>query len=230
MQQSPQPKFKNKYRIGSHRLQNWDYSNDGFYFVTICTKNKQHFFGEIKNQEMILNQFGKIAQKFWQEIPQHFNNTELDEFIIMPNHIHGIIGIKNENCRNADLSRFKTTNDLPHFKNENNAIGFINAMNHIDIANTGNAMNRVSTKTGGVTKQHNPMLHKNLATMMRWFKGRCSFEINKSQNQINFQWQPRYYDHIIRNEESLTKIQQYIFENPIKWEFDEENVEFKNKI
>ncbi len=200
-----QPKFKNKYRIGSHRLQNWDYSNDGFYFVTVCTKDKQYFFGKVENEKTALNETGKKAKKFWLEIPQHFDNVELDEFIIMPNHIHGIIGIKN--CRNADLSRFNDTVD----------------------DNTRNAINRVcTTKMGGVTKQHNPMLHENLATMIRWFKGRCSFEINKSQKQINFKWQPRYYDHIIRNEKSLNKIQQYIYENPLKWSFDEENLEFKN--
>ena len=137
---------------------------------------------------------------------------QLDEFIIMPNHIHGIIVIDNENqknniCRNVDSSRFK---------------------NKSNIDNAKNAINRVST--GGVTKQYNPMLYENLATIIRWFKGRCSFEINKSQNQINFKWQPRYYDHIIRNEESLNKIQQYIFDNPMNWDKDEENLEFKKRM
>ena len=65
------------------------------YFVTICTQNKKCYFGEIENNKMILNDFGKIADKLWQEIPNHNENVRLDEFIIMPNHIHGIIEIIN---------------------------------------------------------------------------------------------------------------------------------------
>ncbi len=91
--------FKNKYRIDSTRLKDYDYSQDGSYFVTICTKERELFFGEVQNNKMILNDLGVIAEKYWLEIPQHFENTELDEFIIMPNHIHGIIVIDNDRGR-----------------------------------------------------------------------------------------------------------------------------------
>ncbi len=86
-------KFKNKYRIPSARLAGWDYSRPGSYFITICTKNREHFFGEIKNHEMYLNEIGIIADKCWAKIPDHFENTLLGEFVIMPNHVHGIINI-----------------------------------------------------------------------------------------------------------------------------------------
>jgi REP element-mobilizing transposase RayT len=89
-------KFKNKYRIGSKRLQYWDYSWNGYYYITICSKNRECYFGEIQDDKMILNEIGKIAQKYWIEIPIHFNNAKLDEFVIMPNHIHGIIIIDND--------------------------------------------------------------------------------------------------------------------------------------
>lgn len=84
-------KFRGKYRINSARLKHWDYSSDAAYFITICTKDREHFFGEIENDQMKLNVLGKMAEKFWMEMPNHFKNVILDEFKIMPNHIHGII-------------------------------------------------------------------------------------------------------------------------------------------
>ncbi len=84
-------KFLNKYRIPSARLQNWDYSANGAYFITICTQNCEHFFGEIENGIMHLNELGVLAEKYWAEIPQHFPFVELGNFVIMPNHTHGIL-------------------------------------------------------------------------------------------------------------------------------------------
>jgi len=78
-----------------NRLANFDYSSSRAYFVTICTANREHFFGEIRENKMILNDCGEITQKCWQEIPVHFLNVKLDEFIVMPNHTHGIIRIGN---------------------------------------------------------------------------------------------------------------------------------------
>ncbi len=78
-----------------NRLRDFDYSNSGYYFLTICTKNREEFFGRIENERMILNEFGIIANKYWLEIPIHFQNCLIDEFIIMPNHIHGILIVNN---------------------------------------------------------------------------------------------------------------------------------------
>lgn len=90
--------YKKRYRIESIRLPNYDYSQEGEYFITICTQDRQHLFGEIVNNEMQLSEFGKIAQLCWEQIPEHFNSATLDEFVIMPNHVHGII-ILNDNNR-----------------------------------------------------------------------------------------------------------------------------------
>jgi putative transposase len=84
-------KFKNKYRIPSARLQNWDYGWNASYFLTICTQNRQCFFGDITNAEMELSEIGEIAHKYWNEIPAHFPFVKLDAFVVMPNHVHGII-------------------------------------------------------------------------------------------------------------------------------------------
>lgn len=86
-----QNKFQNKYRIPSARLQTWDYANNGAYFITICTQNREHFFGNIKNGIMQLSEIGKLAAQFWHEIPNHFPMVELGNFVVMPNHIHGIL-------------------------------------------------------------------------------------------------------------------------------------------
>ena len=89
-------KFRNKYRIASARLKNWDYGRNASYFITICTKNRAHFFGEVNpiTHEMQLTEIGKLADKFWMEIPIHFPFVQLGEFVVMPNHTHGILIIK----------------------------------------------------------------------------------------------------------------------------------------
>jgi REP element-mobilizing transposase RayT len=86
-------RFKNKYRIRSARLPGWDYSSSAHYFIIICTKDKIHQFGKIKNGVMCLYKTGSIAWEYWLEIPSHFHHIYVDEFVVMPNHIHGIIRI-----------------------------------------------------------------------------------------------------------------------------------------
>ena len=114
--------FKNKYRTESTRLKNWDYSQEGAYFITICTQNMTCFFGDIKNGKMKLNEIGEIAHKYWQEIPNHFPNTILDEFVIMPNHVHGILIIAkkiaspNVETPNLGVSTERNTNHKPEWK------------------------------------------------------------------------------------------------------------------
>ncbi|WP_315790120.1 transposase [Fischerella sp. JS2] len=198
------PKHKGKYRIDSTRLPAWNYASDGGYFVTICTDGKKCFFGEVVQGEMQLSAIGEIAHKLWYEIPNHFSNCQIDSFCVMPNHIHGILII---NQTQQDAMNHQTQQD---------------AMNH---QTQQDAMNRVSTRMdrqrGGVTGLFNPMLSKNsLSKIIRWYKGRCTFEIN--QIYEGFGWQKRFYDNIIRDEFALAQIRQYIINNPINWERDHE--------
>ena len=88
--------FQDKYRVESTRLRDWDYAGDGYYFVTICTKNRINHFGKIEDKKMCLNKYGQAVEKFWRQIPKYYNNVTINSFIIMPNHIHGII-IINDN-------------------------------------------------------------------------------------------------------------------------------------
>ena len=126
-------KFKNKYRISSARLATWDYSNPGLYFITICTQSRINFFGEIVNDEMYLNEIGKIADKFWGEIPDHFQNVELGEFVVMPNHVHGIIIINEspaivETGHALSLPKQITNNKSPHPRFRNQGKNTISSM------------------------------------------------------------------------------------------------------
>jgi putative transposase len=84
-------KFKGKFRNESARLQSWDYGNNATYFITICTKDRQHFFGEMKNSRLLISPAGAIAYVLWHEIKNHSANVELGEFVIMPNHVHGVL-------------------------------------------------------------------------------------------------------------------------------------------
>jgi putative transposase len=83
-------RYKNIFRIESSRLENWDYSTPWWYYVTICTKNFEDWFGEIKNGKMILNDLGKIVEEEWLKTKEIRTNVDLDYYVIMPNHFHGI--------------------------------------------------------------------------------------------------------------------------------------------
>ncbi len=87
------------------RMKKWDYSSSGWYFVTICIKNRECVFGDVKEGKMQLNNLGKLAQKCWIEISVRYQNVEIEQFVVMPNHIHGIVVIKNnENiCREKEF-------------------------------------------------------------------------------------------------------------------------------
>jgi len=97
-----QPRFKGKYRVESTRLPNWNYAANGWYFVTICTRDSTHFFGEVITSQVQFSTIGEIAQQFWAEIPKHFNHTYIDAYVIMPNHVHGIIVIDRPHQVNRD--------------------------------------------------------------------------------------------------------------------------------
>lgn len=206
-----QNKFQNKYRIPSARLQTWDYSNDGAYFITICTQNREHFFGNIKNGIMQLSEIGKLAAQFWHEIPNHFPMVELGNFVVMPNHIHGIL------IMNHPVETRFIASDNNDEMNNSRLIGSDN----YDDNNNNNQTRLIASlqgKNGGFSGDKNPMMGNSISKIIRWYKGRCSFECRKINP--NFSWQSRFHDHIIRNSRSFENIQNYIEQNPSKWDED----------
>jgi len=86
--------YRNRYRIESSRLQNWDYGSNAMYYVTLCTRDRIDYFGEVVEGQMNLSEIGVIADKYWISMPEHFPFVLLDSYVIMPNHIHGIIIIR----------------------------------------------------------------------------------------------------------------------------------------
>ena len=199
-------RFHNKYRIPPARLQNWDYGWNASYFITICTTNRICYFGEIIDGEILLNDWGQIAVEFWSEIPQHFPNAVLDEYVVMPNHIHGIITIDKQDDR--------------RYPDGINCIGNCrDAINRVSTPETNtNSKSETGKQPGGITGINNPMFYENISRIIRWYKGRVSFEIHKTLTGFN--WQPRFHDHIMRDEASYQKIRKYIQNNPINWKGD----------
>ena len=189
-----------------NRLRGYDYTQDGWYFITICAKNREHFFGKIINGKMYLSAIGKTTKKCWQEIPMHFLDTKLDAFIIMPNHIHGIIVIKNNIVVGNKNFCSKTA--------ENETVG-----------------NKIVGNKNFCSLQQRSWQTKwarSLSSIVRGFKiGVTKWcrenNINNDDYYMQFSWQKSFYDHIIRNEKSLFKIREYIINNPLKWEFDQNN-------
>lgn len=218
-------KYLNKYRIPSARLENWDYSNRGSYFITICTKNRKHFFGEIINGKMHLSDLGKIAHKYWMEIPLYFPFVKLGVMVIMPNHMHGIIIIIKKS--NNDVARrdaiYRVCLEDRHFDEivrcEGDAINRV-CTDDISIDKADNIPREIQDNIpnkmpGGITGNNNPMLSDSISKILRWYKGRVSFESRKIHAQ--FAWQSRFHDHIIRNSKSFYRIQEYIINNPNNW-------------
>jgi len=239
-------RFKDKYRISSNRLPEWDYSKQSQYFVTICTGKMICCFGEIINGVMQLSAIGKIAQQFWQEIPECFENIMLDKYQIMPNHVHGIVEIV-DNQKQRDIIRRDAINRVStvpahsvstvpahsvstvpaHSVSTAPAHSVSTAPTHSISTNPPSIStnNDVLARTpGGITGKHNPMLTRNsLSKIIRWYKGRCTYEFGKMGYGNWFAWQPRFYDHIIRNSEELHKIRNYIRNNPLNWNADKNN-------
>ncbi len=193
----------------SIRLKGWNYENPGFYFVTICTHQKRHLFGKIVDEEMYPSEVGKLAVEIWSLIPKQFPNARLDEFILMPNHIHGIIQLLDESSNFKNNFGEKSIDLLSIPERSPASTDAINLSSKSEQAiSSTDAINRVRTgedsaRKGGITGSKNPMLSNgNLGKIMRWYKGRCTFEIRRKCNP-GFGWHSRFYDHIIRNENSL---------------------------
>lgn len=171
------------------RLKSYDYSENGYYFITICAENREEWFGKVKSGIMHLNKFGEIANNFWTEIPGHFEDAKIDEFTIMPNHVHGILIIEKNTVGNAYMRS--------HQRN-----AFMHSLQY-------------RTK----------ML---LSEMIQQYKASVTRRINSLKNGLYFQWQRSFYDHVIRNEIELSRIREYIQNNPLKWDLDRENPSSKS--
>jgi REP element-mobilizing transposase RayT len=165
----------------SFRLPGYDYAKVGLYFITICVKDRECSLGKIENDEMILSAIGETANHFWLDIPKHFSHVIINEHVIMPNHVHGIIELTQNN-----------------------------------IAGTRHG---VSQQKQPITREFGKPITGSVSTIINQYKSSVKRWCNKN-NFCHFQWQSRFFDHLIRSEDDYIRISDYIVNNPIKWSRD----------
>jgi REP element-mobilizing transposase RayT len=182
----------------SIRLKGYDYSQAGLYFITICTQNRECLFGHITNGEMILNDAGKMVETEWLNLKTRFPNIELHEYVVMPNHFHGILEIVGAALVAAQSAQ--------------SALVAAQSAQSQTEKDKGQPQGIAPTKTVG--------------DMMDAFKSITTVEYIRGVKNSGWQpfdgklWQRNYYEHIIRNEKSYETISEYILNNPAKWQDD----------
>lgn len=160
----------------SLRLQGYDYAQAGAYFVTICTEGRRALFGEIGDGAMRLNDLGKTVAECWESLPRRYAHVELDEYVVLPNHLHGII-----------------------------------------VLGRGDEGGSRTAPTGGAKR-------KPLGRLIGAFKTESAHRINDLRSTPGAPlWQRNYFEHVIRDDVSLSRIRQYIVGNPTRWDLDPEN-------
>ena len=175
-----------KHHRRSIRLKGYDYSQPGWYFVTIVVKDLECLFGDVVDAEMAMNDAGNVTQTCWLDIPNHFPNVHLDEFIIMPNHIHGIIFIiDDETGKSVGVQNFE-----PLQRSQQN--------------------------------KYQKIIPQSIGSIVRGFKIGVTKWFRHNTDIYNV-WQSNYYEHIIRDENDLHRIREYIINNPLKWDLDKDN-------
>jgi REP element-mobilizing transposase RayT len=200
-------RFKGIYRIESSRLDGWDYTSPGWYFVTICTKDMEEWFGGVADGVMKCNDVGGIIAEEWEKTKIIRHNITIDEWMVMPNHLHGIIAIN---------WRLKKLNDVA-----------VDKQNELAVVETPRPIvetsrRDVSTILGSRKISRHTLSPNSLGSIIGQFKSICTKRI-RMMGHPNFAWQSRFHDHIIRNGHELNRIRKYIIENPIKWYLDENN-------
>jgi putative transposase len=173
----------------SIRLPKYDYASDGAYFVTSCAHDRNCLFGKIANDQMVLNECGKIVKTEWLQSSEMRREIELDFFVVMPNHFHGIVFLRgDDNSRKGDRPVAPTT------------------------------------------RQPGPP-PKSIGALIAGFKSAVTKRINESHQTPGMSvWQRNHYEHIIRDDDDLNRIREYIINKPAKWAEDEDNSEnIKNR-
>jgi len=215
----------------SIRLPGYDYTQPGAYCITICSHDRREIFGEILAGEMQLNTCGHIAWREWERLPSRFPSLQLGAFVIMPNHMHGIL-IISDDCTGRSTAAFE----------EGSAPSSIRRAPTTDTtrcAPTTDTNRRAPTPTG---EQFGRPVAGSIPTILRSYKSAVTLRVNRlrvgarrqaKRDQILPQsavplldhpvWQRNYHEHVIRNDDEQQRIHDYIFENPQRWEEDAEN-------
>ncbi len=199
---SPTRYDPNRHHRRSIRLPGYDYAQPGAYFVTICTYNREHLFGQVVDGDMRLNQYGEIVRHEWFRSTRMRREIELypGEFVVMPNHIHGIVWI-------VDIV---------------GATGRVGATHRAGATGRVGATHRVGA-TGRLPLPDQPRgpTPRSLASFIAGFKSAVTKRINVMRGTPGAPvWQRNYWEHIIRDDAALQRIRRYIAENPLRWHLD----------
>jgi len=217
-------KFQNKYRIPSARLQGWDYSQNGVYFITICTAGRECLFGDIivetydvethGRASLRLSAIGQIVNHEWDKSFEIRSELFCDAFIIMPNHIHAILRIENINLDSHGLHGLHVeTHGLDGLHVETHGLDGLHVETH----------GRASLQTQQIIQRTGVAYRspKSISSFVAGFKSSATKHINELRGTPKLPvWQPRFHDHIIRNDAEYQRIANYIDTNPENWETD----------
>jgi putative transposase len=206
---------RTRYRRQSTRLRARDYSSPGNYYVTLCTHTRQMLFGHVSEGVMHLNDVGRATDRFWNDIPLHFPQVELDEYIVMPNHVHGIIRITKHGWVPANQPVRAVGIPIVTGLSVTEPVG---ANDHLPLQSH-------STSSRITRSKLFPLGHgtsRTIGSMVRGFKTAVTRRM-RMHGWIGGVWQQNYHDHIIRNERSLERIRAYIRNNPANWHRDRNN-------
>lgn len=186
--------YRKRYLVESSRLKGWDYSANGRYYITLVTKNRDPIFGEIRNKEMQLSEIGQIVLTEWEKSFQIRLELTCKCYVIMPNHIHAVVILDNPQQYSVDLDYghgdaqpcvFRTE-ELPYFDPD-----------------------CISNQTGLFRPP------KSISSFVAGFKSAATTRINQyRRTPYKKVWQPRFYDHLVRDKEEYLRIRKYILENP----------------
>ncbi|MGD0036687.1 MAG: transposase [Bacteroidota bacterium] len=201
----------NLHKRRSIRLQDYDYSQPGEYFVTICTCNHEYMFGEIVDEEIRLNELGKIVQEEWSRTAEIRENVELDSFIVMPNHIHGIIVLTEPGRGTLRRALVGANCHSPQNCHSSQAKSHNNSSNNGAYIDTPLQKTKFCSSSGTI------------GAIIRGFKSAATKRINELHSTPGIPvWQRNYYEHIIRDDKELDNIREYIANNPLKWLLEKE--------
>jgi REP element-mobilizing transposase RayT len=204
-------------RRGSIRLKDYDYSQSGAYFITICTQDRACLFGEIADANTRCNAAGQMATSEWLALPERFPTVRLDEFVIMPNHIHGILWVNRGTVGAGLVPAHDPASARDRATIWNRAT--------TRVAPTANVQQNSAPVGAGLVPAHAPTIgdivgaFKSLTTVA-YIRGIKTSGWPTFRGQL---WQRNYYEHIIRDDEDLNQIRQYIIDNPAQWAMDREN-------
>ena len=188
-------KYKNKYRIESNRRRGWNYANEGAYFITIVTANRECVFGDVVNGEIRYSQLGQIAYDEFMKSFEIRHELQIGAFCLMPNHLHAILILDNDDSVGTHDS--VETHGRASLQSQSNGIAY-----------------RSPKSISSFVAQYKS------SVVSRYDDWVDTVGMGKKYNRQNPLWQSNYHDHIIRDEQEYSKIMEYIINNPLKWNDD----------